>query len=389
MNAGLSQQPQPMEGNMNAIAKIKEPAENAIVLVEESHAVAVLQDPTKFDEFYRNAKAWADGFVPDTTTKKGRDEITAVAFKITKTRTFIEAARKRLTEDARKQVDMVNAAGKKIRESLEALEEEVSAPLDEWKAVEKQRVADCEGAMTMLRAAAVIRVDDTSESVARRLAEVQAVEIDPATFQEYADMATANAAHAIEALTAAGVRIAQEEADRAELARRRAEDEERQRREAEQRAEAERKEREEQAARQREEAAARAKAEQEERIAAAARHAEEEARTKAEREASEAREAQERAHAEALAAERRRADQIQRDAEITANTARMIAEEKERAEAAQRAEQAKREANKAHQGRVMAGAKTALMGLGVGEQTAKTIVLAIKAGEVPNVSISF
>lgn len=71
-------------------------------------------------------------------------------------------------------------------------------------------------------------------------------------------------------------------------------------------------------------------------------------------------------------------DEVARKEELKAAEAKRIADE-----------QAKREQNKAHQGRVMAAAKTALMGLGVGEATAKTIVLAIKAGEVPNVSISF
>lgn len=125
------------------------------------------------------------------------------------------------------------------------------------------------------------------------------------------------------------------------------------------------------------------------RIEAAAKAAEEAARAQAEAAARAEREAAERAHAEALAAEKRRADEAEaaRQAEadrIARETAAREAEEKAAADAA-----AARAADIEHRSKIMGAAKQAIMGHGVGEQTARAIVLAIAAGDVPNVSIKF
>ena len=74
------------------------------------------------------------------------------------------------------------------------------------------------------------------------------------------------------------------------------------------------------------------------------------------------------------AAEKSRLDEVERQrlAELTAK---------------QEAEQ--REKDRAHAGNIMGEAKLALIGLGVDECTAKIIVLAIKNGAVPHVSIKF
>lgn len=422
-----------LEPTMNAVAKIAEPTDLALVLVEESQALAVLQNGEKFDAFYERAKAWADAIVPDVTTAKGREEIKSAAFKVTKTKTFIDAARKKLTEDARKQVDAANAAGRKIWDRLEALAVEVRAPLTAWEEAEKERVAKCEVVLSFLRSAAVVGLEDSAIKVELTLNMVKATEIDPAVFQEYTDVAKQNAAHAIEVLTAAGVRIAREEDDRAELARLRAAEEQRQRFE---RASAELAERADQirdyikqvgmgfiggqtypyvilirelqekividdsygehAAELKTclaetlarvlEAFERDQAEASERVE---REVADKARRDAELAAEERAAAKDRAHADALAAEKRRADEAETARKAEAD--RVAKAEAERTATAKREadEQAKREANKAHQGRVMAAAKAAFMGLGVGEATAKTIVLAIKAGEVPAVSIKF
>jgi len=58
------------------------------------------------------------------------------------------------------------------------------------------------------------------------------------------------------------------------------------------------------------------------------------------------------------------------------------------AEAQRKADEA-RAADQEHRGRIMGAAKQAVMGHGVGETTARAIVLAIAAGEVPAVSIRF
>jgi colicin import membrane protein len=48
-----------------------------------------------------------------------------------------------------------------------------------------------------------------------------------------------------------------------------------------------------------------------------------------------------------------------------------------------------RAADKAHRAKIMKAAKEAIMTCGIDEEAAKKVVLLIRAGEVPNVSLAF
>lgn len=142
-----------------------------------------------------------------------------------------------------------------------------------------------------------------------------------------------------------------------------------------------------------EEDMARANAEAErleqERVTQAAERAKEEARAAAEAAAEEARQAQQRAHDEALAAAQRRAEEA--EAARQQQEATRIAEAEEAARVAEETRKADeaRAADIEHRAKIMKAAKVAIMGMGVGEQTAIAIVRAIAAGDVPAVSIQF
>lgn len=366
-----------------------ETPQTALVAQVAENPGLVLLDRERFDQFYEAIKAETDKLVPDLTTEKGRAAIKAMAFKVTKTKTAIDDAGKLLKEEAQATVNKVDAARREIKTRLEALRDDVRKPLTEWEAREEERVAACDALIERIKAAAVVSMDDTVASVANRLANVKAFALDEGQFQSSLPLALAQQEATVTALTSAHARLVKEEADRAELERLRAEAAER---EAKERAEAEAKSAAEAADRQRQEAearAARAAEEEQARIAAAAKAAEDAARAAAEVRANEERLAQQKAHDEALAAEKRRADEADaaRKAEadrIARETAAREAAEKAAADAA-----AKRAADQDHRGKVMGAAKQAIMGHGVGEQTARAIVLAIAAGDVPAVSIKF
>lgn len=366
-----------------------ETPQTALVAQVNANPGLVLLDKERFNQFYEAIKAETDKLVPDLTTEKGRKEIASMAFKVAKTKTAIDAAGKLLNEEARAKINIVDAARRDIREKLDALKDEVRRPLTEWEAKEEERVTACEALIGRMKAAAIVPLEDTAQSVADRLAEVKAFALDEGQFQTLLPAALQQQAATVEALTAAHARLVKEEADRAELDRLRAEAAERaerERAEAEAKAAAEAAERAQQEAQAR---AARAAEEEKARIEAAAKAAEEAARAQAEAAARAEREASERAHAEALAAEKRRADEAEaaRQAEadrIARETAAREADEKAAAEAA-----AARAADIEHRSKIMGTAKQAIMGHGVGEQTARAIVLAIAAGDVPNVSIKF
>lgn len=350
-----------------------------IVEIVNANPVMVLTDREKFNRFYEEMKRETDALVPDTSTEKGRKEIASMAYKVARTKTAIDEAGKKLNEEARERINAIDAARREIRQQLDALKDDVRRPLTEWEEAEDKRQEECRSALETLRQSATVTILDTAADIRQRLAEVQGMTFDPDRLGEYLPQATSLRDQAVSALTAAVERMEQEERERAELERLRAEAAERERLEQE-RAIAE------EAERRRAEAE---KAEQE-RLARLEQEAADRARQEAEQAARREREESERLHAEALAAERRRAEEAERAQREEA--ARIERDEAARKAEAERvaAEQAAREADRAHRSKIMAAAKEAIMEAGdVAEDAAKKIVLAITAGNVPHVTLRF
>lgn len=78
------------------------------------------------------------------------------------------------------------------------------------------------------------------------------------------------------------------------------------------------------------------------------------------------------------------------DAEASAERARLVEVARQKKESDDEAAAlAKREANNRHVGSIRKAAKEAVMAIGISESDAKSIVLAISKGKIPNVSISY
>lgn len=388
-------------------AKTKTSDETAISIFDPPDARIVLLDRQRFDKFYDDVKAETDKLDVDLTTETGRKRIASMAFKVARTKTAIDEAGKLLTAEWREKISVVDAVRRDIRDRLDALKAEVRAPLTAWEEAEEARLERVNQTLAGWRSWGAIDIDDTSESVGARLELISGEDIDSDEFGSHFDIAVALRAQTIAALTAGQARLIKEEADREELDRLRAEALARQERErfereaAEARALAEaealaEKLRAEQAETDRLEAVALAKRREAERAErdrlaheAEVKAAEEAARVKAERLATEQREAVERAHAIALEAEKRRADEADRKRQAEADR---IERERLAAEAETKRladEQRARDKDRAHRGSVMGVAKAAMMALGADEDVAKKIVLAIVAGEIPNVTLRF
>lgn len=426
-------------------------AGSALVLAVNENPSIVLLDTARFDRFFVAVKEETAKLVPDLSTTKGRDEIRSMAMKVTKTKTAIDAAGKLLKEDAQKTVKTVDAARRQIWDKLEAHAIEVRAPLTEWEEREKVRIAKADGIIQGLRDDAVVTTTETAEDVSARLERLTVAELDSGVLGDRFEMATELRETALTALREALARIRQEEADRAELDRLRAAEAERERIKAEKQAayevakaaqrEAAAKEEARLAyvdqimkhithcglgliggaaypyailireleekvvqddklapdwekidkhrletlerlreAMQKDQERAQAEAAQAEalRIETAKREAAEEAERRARAAAEAERNAEAERHRLALAAEKRRADEAEEAAQKEAAAAK-----------AKAAADAARAADKEHRGRVMKAAKEAIMEQGVEEETARAVVLAIAAGEVPAVSIAF
>lgn len=174
--------------------------------------------------------------VPDVTTKRGRDAIASLAYKVSRSKTALDEAGKALNEDARRQIDVVDASRRRVRQSLDALRDEARKPLDDWEAAEELRLNDLK---SRLRALDAGRADATSTAahIAEVLAEIEAIGLGE-DWQEYQSDAALAKDKALTELRRNLEIATRREEEQAELARLQAEaaareEEDRRRREAE------------------------------------------------------------------------------------------------------------------------------------------------------------
>lgn len=363
-----------------------------IALVEERPARVLIGevDPDAYVAALR-ASVEAKGLTPDTRT--GLDQIKSEAHSIRSIKAGIDRTRKQLTEHWRQQTAKVNEAGKVITEKLDALIEEVRAPVTKWEEAEKARKAEADRILSTLEAAKLIRFGETSATVQARLDEIRGMNLNDEVLGARLEMAEDLKTEAVGILQQAVTDLAAQEAQAAELERLRRE-------KAEADARAEQAEAQRIAEQQRLE---REKVEQE-RIAKAAAEAAERARIEAE-ESAERKRQEEAAAARAAEEERQRQAQAEieaanaraAEAELAARIERERIEAEQRAreeaEAAEAEAQRQREADLAHRQKVIDTAVDALAGdngiPGLTRKLATSIIHAIEAGKVPAVSIKF
>jgi len=352
---------------------------NAIAQAITENPILVLTDEKAYSEFYKKMKAEVSAHVPDVSTEKGRKEIAALAYKVTRTKTAIDAAGKKLNEDARAKINVVDASRRKIRDELDALADEARLPLTKWEDAEEARQTAIKEWHDQLRVnVALVSGEDGSNLIADRIAAVESMAIDATVFGIESEAALHAKTTALASLATALERARKHEADQAELARLREEAEARAAAEAERlRAEQEAQEK---AARE-----AREKAEYAENVRRQAEAAEKAKKEAAEREARAVEAAREEATRKA------QAEHVAQVAKIEAEKRALEKAEADRlaAEAQTRREEEARQADRAHRSSVMASAKEAIMSLGIEEDSAKKLVLAIVAGEIPHVSLRF
>ena len=311
---------------------------NELIVLEKVELVPFFTKGEKVDDVVAQLQAEARAFVPDVTTAKGRAAIKALVTKVTKSKTYLEGHGKALAAEYKAIPKVIDANRKIVKDALTELAEEIRKPLTEFEE-EATRLA----------------IEKMNAGKAAKLAEEveQAHEFGLLMNEKFdAD------------------RLATIEAER------KAEEERQAKLKAEQEA------REKQIA---DQAAERERLASIEREAAAKRQAEESERQRIA--------AEERAKIEAEQAEQRRIQaekQAKIDAENAAEEARLAEIARQEAAAKRLAdEQAKREANKKHIGAVRKAAKESIMALGIDEDTAKKLVLAIHNNDVANVTINY
>lgn len=338
------------------------------------------------DQFYEAVKQQVSEEVPDLSTKKGRDRIASLAAKVSSSKVAVEKPGREYLKQLKDLPKKIEAELREFIDKMDKLRDETRKPLTDWENAEKARIEGHKANIDALRPAPTDGV--TSTDLENLIGLVSRVPINE-TWEEFEAEAHRVKAATLEVYNSALVVRKKYEAEQAELARLRAEAEERAR-----------KDREEQIAR---EAAEKAKREAEE--AARLEKEKAEAAARAEREAAERRELELKLAAEQLERQKLAAEQAQKaaeearikaeaDAKAQAEQAARDAEERVKREAeakaqAEAAELARREADKKHKARINNEAVAAFVAGGFSDDEAKTIVKLIALGAVPNVKISY
>ncbi|WP_371333042.1 hypothetical protein [Klebsiella quasipneumoniae] len=317
-----------------------------LVVIEKKNAMAVFTNNDQLDPLIEAIEKEARSLVPDVTTKKGRDAIASMAHKVARSKTYIDNAGKDLVAELKALPKQIDESRRVVRERLDALKDEVRRPLTEWEA-EQERIK-AEEAMLALHVEALAMNEDFDRQLAARIESdhEMALLMNDAFDREQAEKKA----------EAERQRIAHEEEIKRMAAAAAA-------REVEQRAQ---REREEAALR---EAALKAQAEQAERDRIAA-----EQKAEADKQAaieSERRKAQEEA------------DRIRREAEQREQA--RLAEERRKAD-----EQARREADVKHRKAVGTEiVKALLANTSLTRDQAIEVLTAVKDGRIPHTGISY
>lgn len=349
--------------------------ETALVVIEPTTALAVFTEPAKVDPILAQIKKIVTEFTPDITTAKGRAEIASLAYKVARSKTYLDGIGKDLVDQYKEIPKKIDANRKRIRDELDALKDEVRKPLTEWEDAEKARVQGIKDRIEVIRQHAGMSEDSTMAKAA--IARIEATAIDE-SFGEFAAEAATAKDKALTILRADLEYCLKREAEQAELARLRAEaakreQEERDRKIADAAAKKARRDAEEKAEREKAEAERKAKEECE---AAERRELELKlAAEKADRERLEAIERAEREKQAAIEAERRKAEDAERK--------RLAEEAREKAEAERRA------ADLANREAIHRAIMDALTRHGIPNRYAADVVSLLATESIPFVTVEY
>lgn len=121
-----------------------------LVVIEPTTAVALFTEGEGVEAMLADIRKQATSLVPDLSTAKGRKEIASIAFSVAKTKTYLDGFGKELTDKYKEIPKRIDANRKLIRDTLDALKDEVRAPLTQYEAAEEARVAALQSRLARL-----------------------------------------------------------------------------------------------------------------------------------------------------------------------------------------------------------------------------------------------
>lgn len=190
--------------------------DGALVVLPESEVFNVFTTVDGLDPYMQRIRAHIDAFEPDLSTATSRKAIASIAYKVSRSKTYLDEAGQELSAEQKKIPIKIDAARKKMRETLDLWRDEVRKPLTEWEQAEEARQKKHSAALSRLNHLSLPMIADVA-TLQARLAEAEAIEID----QTHKDAAAALGAAKERATAALKILIEQRikhEAEQAELA---------------------------------------------------------------------------------------------------------------------------------------------------------------------------
>lgn len=315
-------------------------------------------------------------FVPDLTTDKGRKEIASLAYKVSKSKTYLDDLGKDLVSEWKEQSKKVDNERKRVREYLDNLRDEVRKPLTEFEEREEARLQKHKDGIKAIESYLITYgAASNQETLIDAIKTLGAIDLTIEKWDEFSSLAQQKVKESHLYLTDLLDKRIKHDAEQAELEQLRKEKAEREKREHEERIAKEA------AEKARIDAEAKAKADQD--------------RLEKEKRESEQRE---NLLKQKLEKEKELAEKARIEAEKRAKEAVEKAKEDERLRIQRESERIeletrKREADLAHRKLINNAALDAIHSLDLGVplplEAARKIVEAIAKGEVPNVKINY
>lgn len=130
--------------------------------------------------------------VPDPTTEKGRTEIKALARKVARSKTHLDALGKKIVEPLKAQAKETDAKRRMVRDRLDALKSDLLAPIEQFQAAQMKRVDDLQAKVDRIKKLSSDRDDFgiflSVEQLREKLNLVNAIEIDD-SYAEFSNQA--------------------------------------------------------------------------------------------------------------------------------------------------------------------------------------------------------
>lgn len=146
----------------------------ALALIESKALVPTeVFKPGGVSDIIASIRGQVAEFKGDISTPAGRKEIASLAYKIARSKTALDAMGKELTDQFRKQAELIHADRRVITKELDELAQQVRKPLTDWENAEKSRIEGHESALRQLRDFGENIFHLTSEEARARHSEVE------------------------------------------------------------------------------------------------------------------------------------------------------------------------------------------------------------------------